>query len=456
MAAIRIEPDVAELEQQVGGLVLAAGDDGFAEEAACFNLAVEHRPDYVVGATSAQDVQAAVRWAARNGLRVSVQATGHGATKPIDGGLLINTARMQDLHIDPHSRLAVIDAGVKWRRVIDEAASFELAPLNGSSSDVGAVGYTLGGGLAVLGRTYGFASDCVVAFEVVTPDGDLQRVTAEDGSELFWALRGGKTNAAIVTSMTVELLPISEFFGGAIYYPGEHADAILRAYAEWTKTLPDEMTTAIALMRLPNLPDVPEPLRERFTVNLRVAYVGDEADGTRLMRPMREIAPAIIDYVGIMPVAEMDRVHNDPEHPVPFDYSGDVIGGLSDDAIDALIDVAGPDANCPLLMIEIRHLGGAMLRSASDDAVGLRTDGFMVFLLGALMPPIAELVPGAIAAVRSALAPFGTGASFVNLHGPVVSDEDRRRPWSEATARRLESLKQRLDPDERFAFGHWS
>jgi hypothetical protein len=97
-----------------------------------------------------------------------------------------------------------------------------------------------------------------------------------------------------------------------------------------------------------------------------------------------------------------------------------------------------------------------MLRGASDDAVGLRTDGYVVFLLGALMPPIAELVPGAIAGVRGALAPFATGASFVNLHGPVVSDDDRRRPWSADVVRRLEGLKDRLDPDGRFAFGHWA
>lgn len=456
MAAIRIEPDIAELKVQVTGPALAGGEPGFEEEASGFNLAVEHRPDVVVGATCAEDVQATVRWAARSGVRVSVQATGHGATKPVDGGVLISTARMQGLHIDPHSRLAVIDAGVKWRRVIDEAAPFGLAPLNGSSSDAGAVGYTLGGGLAVLGRTFGFASDWVVAFEVVTADGELRRVTAEEGSELFWALRGGKTDAAIVTSMTVELLPVSEFFGGAIYWDGEHADAVLRAYAEWTKDLPDEMTTAIALMRLPDLPDVPEPLRERFTINLRVAYVGDEADGVELMRPMRAIAPSIIDYVGMMPVTEMDRVHNDPEEPLPFDYSSDVLNELSGDAIDALMDVAGPGADIPLVMIEIRHLGGAMLRRASDDSVGLRTDGFVVFLLGALMPPIAELVPGAIKAVRAALAPFGTGASFVNLHGPIASEDDRRRPWTSDTVARLRTVKARLDPDGRFAFGHWS
>ncbi len=456
MAAIRIQPSIDELAAAVRGPVFCPDEPGYAEEAAAFNASVVHRPDVIVGATNAADVQAAVRWAAESGLRVFVQATGHGATSPIDGGVLITTSRMQDLHIDPHSRLAVIDAGVKWRRVIDEAAPFELAPLNGSSSDVGAIGFTLGGGLAVLGRTFGFASDWVVAFDVVLPDGSFQRVTAEDGSELFWALRGGKTNAAIVTSMTVELLPVGEFFGGAIYWDGQHAEELLRAYAGWTQSLPEEMTTALSLKRLPPMPDVPEPLQGKLTVHLAVAYVGDEQDGIELLRPMREIAEPIIDYVGMMPTTECDKIHNDPEHPVPMVYSGNVLNDLSSDAIDALIAEAGPDAQCPLLMIELRHLGGAMVRRESDDAVGIRQDGFAVFYLGALMPEIAAIVPGAIEQVKTALDVYATGGSFVNLHGPVSSEDDRRRPWSDEIGSRLAALKERLDPDGRFAFGHWA
>ena len=456
MSIIEIQPSMEQLAEQVVGAVFVPGQDGFEDAAACFNASVVHRPDVVVEAASAEDVQAAVRWASANDLRVSVQATGHGAVRPIEGGVLISTANMQDLHIDPHSRLAVIDAGVKWKRVADEAAPFELAPLCGSSSDVGAIGYTLGGGLAVLGRTFGFASDWVVAFEVVTADGDILRVTAEDGSELFWALRGGKSNAAIVTSMTVELLPVGEFYGGAIYYDGSDAEKILRAYAEWTKDLPDAMTTALSLKRLPPMPDVPEPLRARFTMHLSVAYVGDEAAGAELLQPMRDIAPAIIDGVRMLPTTESDQVHHDPEHPVPMAYAGMVIDELSQDVIDALIANAGPDTQCPLLMIELRHLGGAMLRRVSDDAVGLRTDGFAVMFLGALMPPIAEYIPGAIDGLKAALQPFSTGGSFVNLHGPVSSQDDRRRPWSAKVANRLEAVKQHLDPEHRFAFGHWA
>jgi FAD/FMN-containing dehydrogenase len=455
MASISITPSIEEIAKSVRGSVLAPGDADFAEATAAFNAAVQHRPDVVVAATCAEDVQAAVRWAAANDLQVSVQATGHGATQPIEGGVLVTTAGMQSLHIDPSSRLAIIDAGVRWRRVIDEAAPFELAPLNGSSSDAGAVGYTLGGGLAVLGRTFGFASDWVVAFEVVTADGELHRVTADDEPELFWALRGGKSDAAIVTSMTVELLPISEFYGGSIYYDGENAPEIMRAYAEWARTLPDEMTTAIALMRLPDMPEVPEPLRERFTVQLRVAFVGDAADGDALMRSMRDIAPSIIDYVGMMPYTEIDRVHNDPEHPLPFDYQDVMLSDLSDEVIGTLMAEAGPGIDTPVLMVEIRQLGGAMDREA-PDSVGIRTDGFLVMFLGVLFPGGEEIVPSAITAGCAALSPFATGASFVNLHGSITSDADKMRPWPAEMGARLTELKTRLDPDNRFRFGHWS
>jgi len=84
--AIRLESSIDDLARQVAGPVLVAGDERIAQEAFPFNAAIQHAPDVVVGATCAQDVQAAVRFAAANGLRVSVQATGHGAVSPIEGG----------------------------------------------------------------------------------------------------------------------------------------------------------------------------------------------------------------------------------------------------------------------------------------------------------------------------------------------------------------------------------
>jgi FAD/FMN-containing dehydrogenase len=195
-----------------------------------------------------------VRWAAEHGLSVSVQATGHGALAPIEGGLLISTRRMQGLRIEPSDGTAWIEAGVKWRAVIDAAAPFGLAPTSGSSSDVGAIGYTVGGGLPVLGRTFGFASDLVRSFDVVTADGTLRHASSESEQDLFWALRGGKLDVGIVTAMTIELVPAGTIYGGGIYFDGAHAPTLLEAYRRWTPTLPEELTSAITLLRLPPMP----------------------------------------------------------------------------------------------------------------------------------------------------------------------------------------------------------
>jgi FAD/FMN-containing dehydrogenase len=453
--SIRLESSIDQLAAQVRGQVLAAPDERIAQEAFPFNAAVQHSPDVVVGATCTEDVQAAVRFAAAHGLRVSVQATGHGAVAPIEGGLLITTQRMQHLSIDPAGRTAVVGAGVKWRRVIDEGAEFGLAPLSGSSSDVGVVGYTLGGGLPVLGRTFGYASDYVLSIDIVTADGELRRVSPTDDPDLFWALRGGKPDVGIVTSMTIELVSVAEFYAGSIYFDGHHAPELLRAYAEWCRTVPDEMTSAIALMRLPNMPDVPEPLRERFTVQLRIAYIGDNGD--ELLRPLRDVAPSIIDYVGPMPYTEVDRVHNDPEHPLPLEYTTVVLDDLSPEAIDTLMSEAGPGVQTPILMVEIRHLGGALARPAPfADSVGLRQEGYCVFMLGVLMPEIAPIVPVAIAQTANALSAHATGSSFVNLHGRASSQEDRARPWSGEVYASLSNVKKSYDPDGRFQFAHWS
>jgi FAD/FMN-containing dehydrogenase len=446
--------DISALAAQVEGPVLRSGDEGYADEVAAFNLAREHTPDVVVAARSADDVAAAVRWAGEQALPVSVQATGHGAVVPITSGVLISTRGLDEVAIDVAGRTARVGAGVKWRRLLDAAAEHGLAGLCGSTSDVGVVGYTLGGGLPLLGRSYGFSSDHVRSFDVVTGDGQVHHVETGDGSELDWALRGGKGNVGVVTSMEVELLEISYLYGGAIFWPGALAPTLLTVFAEWVETLPDEFSASISLLRLPPLPEVPEPLRGQFTVHLRVAYVGDDAEGERLLAPMREVAPPMIDMVGRMPYVELDRIHMDPEHPVPFEEGGALLRELAPGTIEAILEQAGPEARCPLLLVEVRLLGGALAGVGRSDAVSGRDAAYSLFAVGALMPPIAEAVPGAIQAVLAAVAPWSTGHTMVNFHGAPGDDADRARAWSGPSYERLQRAKATYDPANLLRFGH--
>ena len=446
--------DFSTLADSVTGPVLRPGDEGYAEEVAGFNLARQHTPDVVVAARSAEDVSAAVRWAGEHALPVGVQATGHGSVVPITHGVLVSTRGLDEVSIDPERRTARVGAGVKWRRLLDEAAEHGLSGLCGSTSDVGVVGYTLGGGLPVLGRKYGFSSDHVRSFDVVTGDGEVHHVETGDGSELDWALRGGKGNVGIVTSMELELLDVADLYGGALFWPGALAPTLLTVFAEWVETLPEEFSASIGLLRLPPVPEVPEPLRGQFTVHLRVAYLGDDAEGERLLAPMRAVAPPMIDMVGRMPYTELDRIHMDPEHPVPFEEGGTLLRELAPDTIGAILDHAGPEAtSCPLLLVEVRLLGGALARGGTD-AVSGRDAAYSLFAVGALMPPIAEAVPGAIRAVVGAMAPWSTGGTMVNFHGVPGDDADRARAWSGPTYQRLQRAKASYDPGNLLRFGH--
>jgi FAD/FMN-containing dehydrogenase len=443
------------LDQFLACPVLRPGEAGFAEEVTGFNLAAPHQPDAVVAAGSADDVGIAVRWAADQGMPIGVQATGHGANDPMDGGLLISTRRMDRVDVDPDRRTATVGAGATWRDVLRAAAPHGLAGLCGSATGAGVVGYTVGGGLPVLGRAYGWAADRVRSLEVVTADGVLRHVDADSEPDLFWALRGGRGNAGIVTSMTFELVPLAGVHGGSVYVDGAHAPELLRAWAGWTATLPDEMCTALQLLRLPPFPEIPEPLRGRFTVQLCVAWPGDPAEAERLLAPLRAVAPPIADLVGPLPCTELDRVFNDPDQPVPAREGCLLLPDLPPDAVDTLLELAGPDAPTPLLAVALRHLGGALARPSDvADTLGVRDAGYLLQTVGVLAGPHAAQVPAATAAVRAAMAPWSADRTLVSLHGRPGDDADRARAWPPESYQRLRRVKGRYDPAGLLSVGH--
>ncbi|MFE6176025.1 FAD-binding oxidoreductase [Streptomyces sp. NPDC056464] len=455
-ATHRNTPDLFALSQ-IHGPVLHPGDDGYADEVMGFNLAALHTPDVVVGATGADDIVTALRWATATGTPVAIQATGHGANFPIDHGLLINTARMTDVHIDLDRRLATVAAGAKWRHVLDAAAPHGLAPLAGTSTDAGAVGYTLGGGLPVMGRAHGYAADLVRSFQVATPDGTLRACDPDHEPELFWALRGGKGNVGVVTSMTCELLPLATILGGGVYCPGEHTEPLLRAWADWTRTIPDEMCSAFTLLRLPPIPEIPEPLRGGFWARVAIAWPGDPAEGERLLAPIRAAAPVAVDTVEEMPYAALDRIHMEPQDPLPAREGCALLRDLTPEAMRTFLAEAGPEVpDHPLLMVEIRHMGGALSRPARlDDAICSRDANYILETVGVLAaPPAAAAIEQATASLYAAMSPYGTGHTMVNLHGTPGNDTDRARAWTPETYDRLRQDKATYDPSNLLRFGH--
>lgn len=413
-----IDPhDVIRLAAEVTGPVLLPGDERYAEETATWNLALAHRPAVVVGAAGAADVQAAGRFAAARDLPVAVVATGHGAVVASDGAVLINLRRMDGISIDAQARTATVGAAVEMQSLIDAAADEGLAPLAGSSPNVGVVGFTLGGGLSpTLGRRYGFAADHVRTAEIVTPDGELRCIDAEAEPDLFWAIRGGKGNFGVITSLTVDLVPVTRLYGGGLFYTGEHVRKVLDVYRRIAAEAPEELSVSFAFLRLPALPFVPEPLQGRFIVHVRVAYLGSAADGANLIADLRGAVPLLIDSVAEMDYTAVAGIHADPLDPVPAYEISSMLQDFPQEAADALIAAAGPDVDTPALMIEIRQLGGALAREPrAPNAVGNRDAKFQLFAGAVGAPGMEETFRGALDGLVRALAPWSRGRKQINF-----------------------------------------
>jgi FAD/FMN-containing dehydrogenase len=447
--------DAATLMLAVTGSVLLPGDAGYDEERAVFNLNHELRPAVIVVAQSTADVQAGVAFAAGQHRPVLVKTTGHQIVGTALGAVLITTHRMNGVAIDAAGRTARVGAGALWAEVVQKAATAGLAPLNGSNPTVGVSGYTLGGGLSpTLGRSYGYAADHVRSLEVVTADGELRHVDAISEPELFWALRGGKGNFAVVTALEFDVFPVSRLYGGGIYFPGERMAEVLRAWTAWQADMPETMTSSFAAMRVPALPGVPEPLGGVFVVSLRIAYTGTAADGEQMIAPLRAVAPAVLDTVADMPYAQCASIHNEPTDPMPYYERSIMLREFPAQAQDKLVELVGPDSNTTMWIAELRALGGAWDREpAVPNAVATR--GLPYVLLGVEVAPLSdeERLKESIAALLDGMAPWQGDRRLVNNLAPEEA-ADGVAIYGPKRYARLAAVKKTYDPTNMFRINH--
>jgi FAD/FMN-containing dehydrogenase len=447
--------EAASLAAMVAGSVLLPGDAGYDDERAVFNLNHELLPAVIVVPQSAADVQAAVVFAAGQHRPVLVKTTGHQIVGSARGAVVIATHRMNDITIDAVGRTARVGAGVLWSEVIAKAAKAGLAPLNGSNPTVGVSGYTLGGGLSpTLGRSHGYAADHVRSLDVVTADGELRHVDAESEPDLFWALRGGKGNFAVVTALEFDLFPVSRLYGGGIYFPGERTADVLRAWTAWHPRTPETMVTSLAVMRMPSMPEVPEPLRGTFLVSVRIAYNGTTADGERMVEPLRAVAPAVLDTVRDMPYIEVASIHNEPTDPVPYYERGIMLREFPAQAQDKLIELVGPDAETALVIAELRALGGAWDRKpAVPNAVATR--GLPYSLLGVAAGPLSQekQLKRSVAELLDGMKSWQGDRRFVNNLAPDEA-ADAAAIYGPERYERLTSIKKTYDPANMFRLNH--
>src|SRR6478609_2676611 len=439
----------------IAGRIATPTDADWDQARLAWNLVADQRPEAVAFVESAEDIARVVRFAGEHDLRVSGQGTGHGAVAvgSLEGTILIKTERMRSVEVDPDAQTARVEAGVLVLELSEAAGRHGLSSLPGSSPDVGVTGYTLGGGLSWLGRRYGFACNRVRAIELVTADGEQHTVDAENDPDLFWALRGGGGGYAIVAALQLDLVPIADIYAGALVFPAEVGAEAVRTYRDWAASVSEDVTSVVRFITPPPIPDVPEPIRGRPLLTIDGACIGDQANGEATIEPLREIGETIMDTFGQIPAEGLCRIHMDPENPVPGIGHHQVLRDLPDEAIDAFAALAGPEAQSPLLLTELRHVGGALGREdANGGALSHLDAGYLMFGIGMPMTPeLGQAIGAHLDRFDEAMQPWAAEGGYFNF-AERPCDTDAILPPE--TCARLADVKRRYDPDNMIVSNH--
>jgi FAD/FMN-containing dehydrogenase len=388
------------------------------------------RPTVIVLAHELDDVVHAVRFARAEHLPIAVRSGGQRSGSDAGGAVLIDLAALDSVTVDPACRTATVAAGATWAAVIEHAGRHGLAPVPGEWSHRSAVSDTLCGGMGWLARRHGLACDSVISFELVTPDGLVVDVSADAQPELFWALSGaGDGSLGVVASIEIDLHPTGPVYAGRLVYDAAVATEALTRWRAWITGARPELTSSVVLTAT--------------TVAVHGCWSGAVAVGEQLVDEWRSWLTPIADDWGERSLADTDAVGHPRLAPGSTPMTNEWANALRDELLTELVSIAqatdGPG------VVELRLVGGAA-RSRSESAANGRgrRDQFLITL--------ADL-PGSPDAVRERLAPFVTGAVYLDRTDGTERARRTRAAFGAEQWERLCAVKVALDPTNRFRHG---
>jgi FAD/FMN-containing dehydrogenase len=434
---------IAAFGARLRGPLLRPSDAGYDSARSVWNAMIDRRPALIVQPRGAADVSAAVTFARELGITLSIKGGGHNvAGKAVsDGGLMLDMSLMKSIRVDPEQRTVRAEPGVLLHELDAETHAFGMATPAGTISTTGIAGLTLGGGQSWLAGKHGFTVDNLLAVDIVTADGALRHASETEHPDLFWALRGAGANFGVVTSFEYRLHPVHTVLGGMVLHPFEHAREVLRFYRQFTADLPDELTTFCGALTGPD---------GELLIAMIVCYVGDLAEGERVVAPLRQFGSPLADTIGPTPF---------PEHQQMFDaafphgrrnyWKTSLTASLSDGFIEALIEHM-PRTPSPGNAVLIMEFHGAYRRVANNATAYAHRDlRYDVLILGNWADAADDERNIAwVRAFHMALAPEVSERAYVNDLGEE-GEHRARLSYGENYARLLD-LKRQYDPTNLF------
>jgi FAD/FMN-containing dehydrogenase len=414
---------------------------------------IDRRPAVVVRCTRTGDVMAAVDFARENQLDLAVRGGGHSVPGfgTVDAGVVIDLSGMQDVLVDPARQTARAQGGATWGIFNDATHAHGLATTGGIVSTTGVGGLTLGGGIGYLARGVGLSCDNLISAEVVTADGQSLQASDRENEDLFWALRGGGGNFGVVTSFEFRLRPITDIYGGPMFFEVDDAGAVLRAFREFIVDAPEEFGGFPAWQIAPPLPFIPEERHGDTFMAFVACWAGRADDGERILKPFRDVAPVVAEHVGPMPYPSLNSAFDAlyPAGDLQHYWKTNFVTELTDEAIEAHLE-HGPKVPVVNSTVHIYPINGACNRVEPDATAFAYRDATFAAVIAGMWPDPADNEANVkwVQDYYAAIAPLSEEGGYVNFMAD--DDQDRVRASYKGNYDRLVEVKRKYDPDNLF------
>jgi FAD/FMN-containing dehydrogenase len=447
-----LQEAITEFRSQIRGEVIEPGDGRYEETRKVYNAMISRQPRVIAQCADVADVIAAIGFGHRNGLRVSIRGGGHnaGGLGVCDDGLVIDLSPMRYVHVDAAKKTVRVGGGCRWGDVDHATHAFGLAVPSGVISTTGVGGLTLGGGLGHLTRKYGLTIDNLLAADVVLADGRVVVASAQENSDLFWAIRGGGGNFGVVTSFLFQAHPVHTVCAGPILWELDQASDIMKWYREFIVQAPEDLNGFFAFLTVPPGPPFPEQIHLKKMCGIVWCYTGPMEQANKLLQPLRNFRPPAFEFFVPMPYPMMQGMF-DPVYPpgLQWYWKADFVKELSDQAI-ALHVKHGAQLPTMHSTMHLYPVNGAVHRVGSGDtAWSYRDVQWSEVIVGVDPDPASkDRITTWAREYFDALHPFGAGGAYVNFM--MEEGEDRIRATYRDNYNRLSAVKAKYDPENFF------
>ena len=441
-----------ELREAVSGAVIGPDDAGYDEARTVYNAMIDRRPGVIVRPADTADVATAVLHARQHDVAVAIRGGGHSVPGfgTIDDGVVIDLSGMRSVTVDAGPRTARAQGGATWGDFNDATHEFGLAATGGIISTTGVGGLTLGGGIGYLTRGLGLACDNLIGAEVVTADGSIVNTSATENPDLLWALKGGSGNFGVATALDFQLHPLSDIYGGPMFFELEHGRDLLEWYRDFIQDAPEEFGGFPAFQIAPPLPFIPEDRHgDRFIIFV-ACWAGPLDQGPAMIDKIKAVAPVVAEHVGPMPYPAINSAF-DGLVPAGLQHywKAAFVRDLTDAAIDAHLE-HGPRLPALNSTMHMYPINGAAQRVDPDASAFGHRDATFAPVIAGMWPDPADNA-AAIDWVRDyydAIAPHSEEGAYINF----ASDDDQGRVRANYGSNydRLVSVKREYDPDNIF------